>query len=1116
MNELETQTADALDQLHGELGALFRTAHALIERGLGPGDTYLLSVAARTLTVGTSRVLGTMVDPEVWENEKPPKGEDQRVKLAQVLGLPILDPMITQWLAAHNAFNKGCHWEGAAVADVLVAHFRALSAILVSRLGPFFDVQDDLARLAKLNDPSSEDAERLRPLLLLPVQREHFFEIVEAPKWLEHLEDMGAFDRIPRNPPTERWSELARWASWPEGLYLGRIAASRPDDVLRILLGKPANSDSPLVWRRIVTAAHSLPDEHAAAVAEVVKKRAGAFSIISLGNLAIDLATRLLRAKRSEGLNLLTALLTLSCANSVEQSAESVLAAWRPEREPYFDRLAPGLLEELVKKAIPAAMDYDPLTLARRLRPILRRAMELAAPEGASVASSKGWCRGFDDKERRDSVRAVLLKAYARSLIRSAQNGNVAQVEQILAELSVEPFDAFTRVIWYVLAHVGELLPSRLSHSLSDDRLLDTLWGGREAALLLRNQLAKATATDQLVVLHAFERGPTPDELHGRLERHATGQPTSEDVVREIEAWQRNMLRWFRGAVPAILAPMAARLGVLDVTPSREEYQLAEDHSYASYGGWVVPHVPMASAGWDGWGSGARVRFLRDWRPSQSDDFLDERRGVFQQLESWSAANSREATKFVEEHCSQIPQGAARAIVSGIRQAFENGASASMGFLEPVTVLFLCEPEVAWSAESWFFDPAEGLRDLLRLVTAAADAQLILDSDMVRVADVIGRISQSPTVHSQTDVVLSKRGFERAQTNSWNSLGGELVQAVVSLGLCSYRLQDRAFESESPRAYTHESLIRDWLLPAVDRVLVVDGICGLAASHRIGQYLPQLRLLCPEWVAAFIVPRFATGISDPDQDPIWAAYLVWSNLYDDIYREWSEWYSQAASTMPVVVAGETSLHKPFEHLLLHLTTAHLRGLTDICSDDGIATAYRRATADLLSRLYWTLWRGMADSSEPPPAPMLARYEQLWTWRVSELATTASTDERATEAEALLWFVISRHVPPSSALALGLQVLPWVNNDRSMLSQTWERIDAFIVEDASAALALVTELLRAHARSPYPHLPEEASNACAVLRGVVSDSEWRAFVSILADLARNGWPEVRSALPPRSS
>ena len=192
----------------------------LVERGLGHGDSYLLSVAARELTRGVVIALDAVIDPAVWGDVAPAETERHRSDLARTLGLPNSDPMVTQWFAAHDAFNKGCHWGNPISAASLIEHFRALSGILVGRLGPFFDIQDGHSRLAQLEAATESDAARLRPLLLLPVQREHFFTSVKSPGWLQHLEALDVFDRLPRNPPAERWAELARWASWPEGQYL--------------------------------------------------------------------------------------------------------------------------------------------------------------------------------------------------------------------------------------------------------------------------------------------------------------------------------------------------------------------------------------------------------------------------------------------------------------------------------------------------------------------------------------------------------------------------------------------------------------------------------------------------------------------------------------------------------------------------------------------------------------------------------------------------------------------------------------------------------------------------------------------------------------------------------
>jgi|GEM_PF-5892011 len=1114
MTDQELQTALALERLHPDLGALFRTAHALIGQGLGRGDSYLLSIASRELTTGVVRALDAVIDPAVWGDDSPAETERHRASLARTIGLPSSDPMVTQWFAAHDAFNKGCHWGSPISPTSLVEHFRALSGILVGRLGPFFDIQDDLGRLAELEAPTETDAVRLRSLLLLPVQREHFFSKVTSPGWLFHLEALDAFNRLPRNPPAERWSELARWASWPEGQYLERIASERPDDVQRIVLGAPAESDNPLVWRRIVLTAMALPGTHAAAIAKELTRRAASFPVITIGSDALDLATRLLGVQSAEGMNLLTALLTLKRATGIEQVGLSEQSVWRTEREPFFDRIAGYVVDKLMERAGPAALAYDPLTFARRLRPRVRQAIELAVPEGSEPSTSKGWCRDFSGDDNERGVRATLLRLLAQALVHAVRAGHAREAEEVLRQMTEERHEAFTRATWYVLAEVGDQLPTLRSAAFADDRLLDVWWGSREAAHILRRQLSGAPIADQLVLRHAFDRGPSPSELAAALRWREVNEPSELDVELEVKNWQRTKLRWFRGDIPPVLAPLAIRLHVFGVVPTFEEQELAEDHSTSTIGGWVAPRTPVAAQSWSTWDLEQRHVYLRDWRLQEHSPFTDERSGLVQLVKQWAESEHQEALAFLHKYNSQIPRRVVVAIIEGFRVAIEGGKTVPLTFVDVSIRIITTPPDDGAEDARWGYQEADGLRGLLMLIKASADADRVSAYEIAPLFNALRSAAREPVLRQQTDVVLQETGFTRAQMNGWNALGGEFVQAVVSLGLHLFRTRPEAERGTPFEQHEHGVLVKQQLIPLLDQIVDAEGICGVAVRHQVGQYLPQLRLLNADWVEARVVPRFAAGIADPDADPIWPAYLVWSGLYDDLYRQWAVWYTQAAAMMPIALAAETSEHKPFEHLVLHLTIAYLRGLADLGDEgSGVMVAYKRAPASLLSHLYWRLQRDFDDSTDPPPAQILARLEHLLRWRVVELEAMTSEEERAKEAAALMWFVASRHVAPANALALGVKVVPWIIDDDTMLRLAWDRADHFVQEDASSALRLTTELLLAHARGTYRHVPEEiARKTCAKLRDLVDDAEWRALLEVVSDLARHGWSEVRSILP----
>jgi hypothetical protein len=236
-------------------------------------------------------------------------------------------------------------------------------------------------------------------------------------------------------------------------------------------------------------------------------------------------------------------------------------------------------------------------------------------------------------------------------------------------------------------------------------------------------------------------------------------------------------------------------------------------------------------------------------------------------------------------------------------------------------------------------------------------------------------------------------------------------------------------------------------------------------------------------------------------------------LYNDLYRDWSVWYAQAARTMPVDSTGPQEEGAPYARLVVHLTMAYLRGLIELSDEaSGIREAFRRARPVMLSHLYWQLFREFSDASDPPPDPVLARLESLWNWRVVELEAAAPGKEREEEAKGLSWFVVSDWVTPVRALVLGLRTIPMMGRETTTIHMIWDRVEAFAQEDPLSTMHLVAAMLQAHSQAPFPHVPvDKAKAACAALRPRVGETDWQQFVDGVAELARRGWAGVQAVL-----
>ena len=99
--------------------------------------------------------------------------------------------------------------------------------------------------------------------------RRVFFERLENPRWVEALENRGAFaapTKTTADPAEDDW-----WPRWPEGEYLVRMAPMVPDAVTRIMT-RASTAENPFVHELVLQAAVQLPAAAAAKLSPAIRK----------------------------------------------------------------------------------------------------------------------------------------------------------------------------------------------------------------------------------------------------------------------------------------------------------------------------------------------------------------------------------------------------------------------------------------------------------------------------------------------------------------------------------------------------------------------------------------------------------------------------------------------------------------------------------------------------------------------------------------------------------------------------------------------------------------------------------------------------------------------------
>ena len=255
-----------------------------------------------------------------------------------------------------------------------------------------------------------------------------------------------------------------------------------------------------------------------------------------------------------------------------------------------------------------------------------------------------------------------------------------------------------------------------------------------------------------------------------------------------------------------------------------------------------------------------------------------------------------------------------------------------------------------------------------------------------------------------------------------NDASGNVANAVISGALWDYRNRTRGSEHSEEHRAKARSGVQQPLLPILDRWLEDEGPNAVVPRAVMGDYLPQLHLLTPEWIEAHAADLFQGGLEDPARRPTWTTYVLRALLYSTVFDALRPWYARAAKQAAVWVAATGDVvgtRAPTEKLAVHLVIAFLRELVSVRDEDALfETAYENLSSSDWGHAYWAVFRDWTDAKEPVSESLVQRLVDLWEWRIVELEKDRGSDRAAEEAKTLGWLFHTPDIPAADLIRLG--------------------------------------------------------------------------------------------------
>ena len=1079
LDEEEIPTSVQKDEHRRRIAGAFQALQPLLdEQGLANS---VQEDEHRRRIADTFQALQSVLDEEGLAT--PIQGGTHRPRMAHALGLPEDHARVNAWYDAHRDFTNNVHWRGAGpLADVVHSAFARFSSLLYGLIAPYFDTESELDSLLEVELPTVEHAKQLHDLQRRPGQRKYFFERLTNPAWVEPLADEGFFN----NPPGLQVDPDGFWRTrpWPEGQYLVEAAGSAPDAVAAVLEAVPLSNDNPVVWDVVAKAARQLPADLAIRMVPRLTNALRTVPARFFSESVVDLAVVLAEAEYSEAFRLGDYLFYVVAGHEVDEEARNGLEH-RSRSDWVFPRFGYHRRDKLLTRVVTALEIFNAKRTLRFLLNKIQRVQRLAD----TLDLGRWWCHQrieIGGRTESDDVVAMFVASATGLSHRLAAKG-LEDAEWVMAAIESRHGEFFSRIRLLVLAEVGNHLQDRLDQFLESEEARNPPWHAADLAALLRAQFRNASSGAREEYADAIKAGSDP-------------------------RWQRRILRFFRGDIPEELQDLARELGVLGVTPSYEEQQLAEV-GMSSTGvsrGWG--ESPVSAEQLSAWTPDEVVAFLREWKPSEQFGSAFE---LQRSLATYATENAYEAlavfSRAVEDG---VDPSAIEGILDGLGEAAKAETDLDWGevlagvgrVVQRVTTLDVNGTE---SIEQWRRTAGRGTR-LIEEGCRKDSIPFGLVSDVWALLDGAARLPAIWQVEH-----FQQGSLEAVIMAELNDASGNVANAVMSAALWDYRCRTRGSDdSEGQRAQARGE-VQQPLFPILERWLEDERPNAAVPRAVMGNYLPQLHLLAPEWIEAHAPDLFCSGLEDPVRRPTWTTYVLRGRLYGKVFDALRPWYARGAkkATVWAAAAGDVvGTRDPTEKLAIHLVIAFLRQLVSVGDEDGLLeTAYENLSPSDWGHAYWAVFRDFTDAEDPVSESLVQRLVDLWEWRIIELEKDEGSDRTVEEAKALGWLLRTPHIPAVDLIRLGQATARLARGHIEMYSR-WEHMLVLAQSDPDGVFGIAKAVLRAQLRAEFPHVAvEEVRPVLAnVLREGNSDTRDQAR-SLINELGERGFRGLKDLL-----
>lgn len=1141
----EREVSQGLTQFDPQLAGLYILGVRLIRQIDSPGVPFLIGHIGRELSRGLIRALnGGGLSLPFDDRDAEIENERNRLSIAGAFQAPLDHPLVREWFRCVEIFTASSHFQSPGPKrEGLLEAFTLFTQMLKGRVSPFFPNHAELRKLMEIPSPVPEQLERLRTLLIHPQQRKSFYSDLQHPAWLQPL--MNARFLQPTPGFRQQDGGLTTPVPWYEAHYIIRMAKHHPDQVLEIIKGISPANQNPLVWQAVLNIAIQLPQSFASSIIGLFKNGFLVCPPWFIASQVIDLIEYWASAGQSAAFKL-ALILTHTAGPEIgtlqEEGASKPFRISGRRHEGIWRYLDSHHMQRFVEKGVPALEQLDGMKTLEFLLKRIQRALvpdKSAAVDYQEAAKDcQRWCESLESADPNGDIRGPLV-VHACRIARQIALADETSAREVWRLLARREHPIFERIRYLVLADAGPFLQDHLDLVISDGRLLSPPFRYKEAAQLLRAQFSNASTSARFLFKHALERGLDPSELvrygtsainngfaGGEETLEPSGYPSPGLLMELNTEWQQRRLRWFQEKIPPELLEISIRLGVSPSMPSEEQRALDEIGRYYTGGTWRGERSPKSTEQLAGMSLDEVVSFLLAWAPSsqgQPSRFHEgpTTHGLKRELSEFAKSNLAGAIQIGLLGISRgVHPGYLEALIAGITKGVEGtSASAVEEGLNLLAKAVSLTPHLGSSSDRENPDSSE-LNELRTLHRACLDQlRLGCKKDLFRIQcqeqvwGIIESAIKDPKTWVNPREEAEEVEFKELLHRAINTLGGECTDTLFDIARWHHRALTNAKENPIGVIEANE-IVWPKLLPLLQVVISQSANDKQGVSAVIGQELPFVWYLSPSWFHEHIDELCLDGVEDPDQHPLWGAFLTTGQIYPELFHALRHIYVRTtvryASGDPFRPREEWSITGALgKHVVGMMLYGHC-AIGD--SDHLIESTFDCMSIEERSHCYWWASQGMAPEEPEIQAGLARSATALWDWRLSVLETSPVTPEKKAEAGGLLWMLRTPEIPVNDAIRLGLRNLEISKGEEYTHGLFWDRLSEIASTDPGGALSISEILIGRELVTGHGYLPFDEVAPILSLAMNAGDHELRERALVLINkLGEHGLMEYGSLL-----